>query len=187
MKFIGTKEINTERLLLRKVRKEDAEVAYNNWCNDPEVCKYVLWSKHKSVETTQRLYEMWEHEYEDDKTFRWIVELKDTKELIGTIDVVSKKYIDFGTCEIGYVYGKKYWGNGYATEALKAVIKYLFEECDAETIFAEFLTRNPASGRVMEKSGMIYEGEVKSRVVDNDGNRNDIRSYSITKEQFIKE
>ena len=186
MKFIGTKQIETERLILRKLTVNDAEEAYNNWCSSYNVSKYVMWKKHENVEETKKLFIAWEKEYEDLTTFRWIVELKETNELIGTIDVASKRYLPFGTCEIGYCYGEKFWGKGYGTEALKAVIKYLFEECDAEVIYADFMKNNPGSGKVMEKSGMTFEGYLRSRVLDKDGNRNDLGIYSITKEEYLK-
>lgn len=185
MKFIGTKELETERLILRKVRLEDATEAYNNWCSSYNVSKYVMWTKHENVEETKKLYENWVKEYEDLTTFRWIVELKDTHELIGTIDVPSKRFLQFGSCEIGYCYGEKYWGKGYGTESLKAVIKYLFECCDAEVIYADFMKNNPGSGKVMEKSGMTFEGYLKGRVIDKDGIRNDLGYYSITKEDYF--
>lgn len=187
MNFIGTKNIETERLILRKITKEDATSAYENWCSSDVVDKYVLWKKHESVETTKKLYEVWEKDYEDFTTFRWIVEIKDTHELIGTIDIASKKFLPYGACEIGYCYGEKYWSKGYATEALKGVIKFLFEECDAEVIFAEFMSNNPASGKVMKKSGMTFEGFLRKRIIAKDGIRNDLGSYSITKEEYYNQ
>ena len=185
MKFLGTKDLETTRLLLRKIKLEDAYQAYNNWCNSNQVDKYVLWKKHENVEVTLNQYAKWLEEYKDPKTFRWIVELKNTHEVIGTIDV-AKKFINFGSCEIGYCYGEKYWNNGYATEALKAVIKFLFEECEADLINAEFMSNNPASGKVMAKAGMKYEGTLRSRVIDKDNLRNDLLSYSITKDEYLK-
>ena len=184
MKFLGSKTLETERLILRKIRREDAIIAFKNWCNSDEVDKYVLWKKHPKLETTVKLYEEWIEEYKDDKTFRWIVELKENRDLIGTIDV-SSRFIHHGSCEIGYCYSDKYWNNGYATEALKAVIKYLFEECDADVVNAEFMANNPASGRVMEKSGMQFEGILRSRVIDKNNIRNDLLNYSITKEEYF--
>ena len=59
MKHIGTKELETERLILRKVRLEDADEAYKNWCSHDIVAKYVLWDTHKSVEETKELYKIW--------------------------------------------------------------------------------------------------------------------------------
>lgn len=186
MKLIGTKEFETERLILRKIKLEDAYIAFNNWCNSDEVDKYVLWKKHENVEVTLKQYSKWIEDYEDLRTFRWIVELKSNHDLIGTIDV-SKRFIDFSTCEIGYCYSDKYWNNGYATEALQGVIKYLFEECDAELINAEFMENNPASGKVMEKAGMKYEGVLRIRVIDKNNLRNDLISYSITKDEYFND
>jgi len=185
MKHIGTKELETNRLILRRIKIEDAEAAYKNWCSHDIVCKYTLWDKHNSVEETKELYKIWVKDYENLDTYRWIVELKDTHELIGTIDVASKKYLRFDTCEIGYCYGEAYWNKGYGTEALKAVIKFLFEEAEAEVIFAEHSILNPGSGKVMQKSGMKYEGIQRGRIIDKDGIRNDIVSYSITKEEYF--
>lgn len=185
MKYIGTQILETKRLILRRLTKEDAIEAYNNWCNSDEVSRYVMWDKHNDINVTKKLFEDWEKEYNDLSTYKWIVELKETKELIGTIDVVSKKYMQYGTCEIGYCYGEKYWGYGYATEALKSVIKFLFEECEAQTIYANHMSNNPASGKVMLKSGMAYEGTLKNRIVDKLGKRNDLLSYSITRDEYF--
>ena len=185
MKHIGTKELETERLILRKVRLEDADEAYKNWCSHDIVAKYVLWDTHKSVEETKELYKIWVEDYKNLDTYRWIVELKSTHELVGTIDVASKRYLRFDVAEIGYCYGDAYWNKGYGTEALKRVIKYLFEEVGFEIIFAEHSTLNPGSGKVMQKSGMKYEGILKGRIIDKDGIRNDIASYSITKEEYF--
>lgn len=184
MKFIGTKELETERLILRKVKLEDAYIAYNNWCNSNVVDKYVLWEKHENVEETLQIFNRWIEEYEDLRTYRWIVELKQNHDLIGTIDV-SKKYMIFGSCEVGYCYSEKYWNHGYATEALAAVIKFLFEECEVDLVYAQFMSNNKASGKVMAKAGMKYEGTLRSRVIDKTGLRNDLLNYSITKEEYF--
>ncbi len=184
MKYIGSNNIETNRLILRKLTVQDAYKAFENWCNRDNVDKYVLWKKHENADVTLRQYENWVLEYENPKTFRWIVELKENKDVIGTIDV-SKRFLKYGTCEIGYCYGDKFWNKGYATESLKAVIKYLFEEADADLICAEYMSNNPASGKVMKKSGMKYESILRSRVIDKDNERNDLINYSITKEEYF--
>ena len=68
---------------------------------------------------------------------------------------------------------------------IKAVIKYLFEECEADLVNAEFMENNPASGKVMEKSGMKYEGRLRSRVIDKGNRRNDLLCYSITRDEYF--
>ena len=185
MNLIGTKELDTKRLLLRRIKDTDYHDAFINWCSSDNVCKYTLWDKHKDESVTQRLYEMWIREYDYPDTFRWIVELKETHEIIGTIDVASKHFIKFGAVELGYCYGEKFWGKGYATEALKRVIKYLFDEVEMDVLYADYMERNPNSGKVMKKSGMIYEGVSRARVLDHDGIRNNLMSYSITKEDYL--
>ena len=186
MNLIGTKELETERLILRKVSVSDAEEAFKNWCNNPNVSKYTLWDTHKSVETTKKLFKLWEEAYKLNDTFRWGVVTKDTNTLIGTIDVPSNVWLKYGTAEIGYCYGEDFWHKGYAKEALKRVLKYLFEEIELDLIYATYMEKNQNSGKVMKSAGMKYEGFVRGRVLDHDGNRNNLHSYSITKEEYLE-
>lgn len=187
MNKIGTKELETERLILRRLKNEDYLDAFNNWCNNPKVAKYTTWEAHKTPEITKEVIENWVKQYEDLSVFRWGVQNKETGELMGTIDVVdsSRESNDIDVFEIGYCYGEKFWGKGYGTESLKAVIKYLFEEVGAEVIYAEHLSQNPVSGIVMKKAGMKYEGSQRGRYIDKDGIRNDMISYSILREEYL--
>ena len=183
MKSLGTKRLETDRLILRKINKKDYKQAYKNWCNSDQVEKYVTWAKHGSEDVTKELYEKWILEYEDKDTYRWIIELKESKEVIGTIGV-SKKFLPYSTCEIAYCLGEKFWNKGIMTEAAKRVIKFLFEECGAKTVWAEYLENNPASGKVMEHVGMTYEGTLRKRVTDKEGKRNDLVVYSIIEDEY---
>ena len=187
MNKIGTKELETERLILRRIKAQDYLDGYNNWCSNPNVAKYTNWETHKNSEETKELFKMWEKQYEDLGTFRWVVINKETGDLMGTIDVVDsgKESNDEDVVEIGYCYGEKFWKNGYGTESLKAVIKFLFEEVGVKVIFARYLNQNPGSGRVMAKSGMKYEGTQRGRFIDKDGIRNDIITYSILREEYL--
>lgn len=176
----GTKEIETKRLLLRKIRIDDYEDIYNSWTSDEEVCKYVTWNKHKSSDETKGLVKYWVNEYNNDYTYRWLVVEKDNYNVIGIIDVINKN-IQYMTCEVGYCYSSKYWGRGYATEALKAVIAYLHKE-EFPVVYAEHFESNIASGKVMQKAGMMYEAKLSKRVINKEGNREDILVYTSIKE-----
>ncbi len=186
MNLIGTKEIETERLILRRLRIEDADQAYLNWCSSANVSKYVTWNKHKDVKETKELFNIWIKEYEKNDTFRWIVEVKENHEVIGTIDVVEKD-INAMVSEIGYCYSEKYWNKGYATEALKAILKYCFIDIGFYLVFARHMSLNPASGKVMEKAGLKYEATLKGRMLDKDNIRNDLIYYSLTKDEYLKD
>lgn len=152
MNNLGTKKLETSRLILRKFIIDDYVSMYNNWCSDENVTKFVSFNPHKNSEETKEILSGWINDYENG-SYNWVVELKDNHEIIGNISVIdiSKKH---NNCEVGYVYGSKYWGNGYASESLKCVINFLLNECDFHLVEAKHHSSNPASGRVMEKAGM---------------------------------
>lgn len=183
MKLLGTKEIETDRLLLRKIKESDYICAYNNWCNDKEVAKYVTWDIYKDISVTKEFFRERANSYNND-IFRWIIEYKENNEVIGTIDA-SIKHNNYCSCEIGYALSKKYWNKGIMTEALKSVIKYMFEECDINLIYGRFLKDNIGSGKVMKKSGLRYECVLRDRFFDKDGKIQDIVVYFISKNEYF--
>jgi len=174
-----TKPIKTERLKLRKIKSDDYKKIFNCWTSDYEVSKYVTWEPHKNDEETKMLTEYWVSQYDKDNTYRWIVELNDSNEVIGMIDVIHMD-LQYMTAEVGYCYGSKYWGKGYATESLKAVIEFLHNE-GFYVVYAQHFKSNPASGKVMEKAGMEFEAILKSRVVNKNNKREDVLMYSSLK------
>ncbi|MBE6153041.1 MAG: GNAT family N-acetyltransferase [Firmicutes bacterium] len=182
MKNLGTQRLETKNLILRKLEIEDYKGAFKNWCNDPEVTKYVTWEPHKSEEVTKELYETWIKEYNNPNTYKWIVIEKESNEPIGTISVV-RFYQEDLSAEIGYCYGKNWWGKGYATEALTKVIDYLLNDIGLEKVVARHLVSNPASGKVMEKSGMKYSRLLHNCHINKNGEIEDIKYYTKLKKQ----
>ena len=91
MKPMGTKTLETDRLILRKFTPEDAEDMYENWASDPEVTKYLTWPVHTSVDVTKKLLEIWVQRYRDDNSYNWAIEYKETGRVIGNISVVKLK------------------------------------------------------------------------------------------------
>lgn len=172
----GTIKLESKRLILRKVKLSDYNNIFNCWTNDDNVSKYVTWNSHKTPEETKKLTNYWINEYHNDYSYRWLVVLKDTNEIIGMIDVIAKN-LQYMTAEVGYCYGSRFWGNGYASEALKTVIKYLHSE-GFPVVYAQHFESNIASGKVMENAGMEYEGKLRSRVINKNGEREDVHIYS---------
>ncbi|NLA84266.1 MAG: GNAT family N-acetyltransferase [Clostridiales bacterium] len=149
----GTKELHTERLVLRRFVIEDAQDMFNNWANDPEVTKYLSWEPHGSIEVTENLLRIWEKDYENPKCYNWAIVFDG--HLNGSIGLLNPRD-DMGEAEAGYCISKAYWGRGIAAEALAAVLKYAFEEAGFRRIIAKHDVRNPNSGKVMRKCGMKY-------------------------------
>lgn len=177
----GTITITTERLILRKFNLNDIGDFYNNVGNDAEVSKYVVWNRHENINVTSEYINKCISDYEKDYVYNWVIELKDIHKVIGSISCV-KVDVKNETCEVGYVLSSKYWNKGYMTETLKSVINYLMNDEGYKTIYANHLGANKASGRVMEKSGMQFEGILRNRMIDKNTLKYDnLYSYSITK------
>ncbi|WP_425449323.1 GNAT family N-acetyltransferase [Dethiothermospora halolimnae] len=175
----GTQSIKTERLLLRKISPDDVEMVYK-WMSDPEVCKYERWSPHQSVDFTRGyIIEVFDG-YKSDYTYQWGIQLGE--ELIGSVSIVNVNDYD-RKATLGYCLAKRYWSKGYTTEAVKAVIDYIFFEIGLNRIEATHSVNNIASGRVLEKVGMILEGQAKDYYFCNSGFQ-DSNIYGITRKAY---
>ena len=168
MNKAGTQRIETQRLILRRFRLEDAEDMYHNWASDPEVTRYLTWPVHASVEVTRSLLADWVARYEDGGTFNWVMEDKETGKAIGNISVV-KLNERTEAADMGYCMSRAYWGRGLMPEALTAVINYLFDVVGLNRIAACHDVNNPKSGRVMDKAGMRQEGILRAAGKNNLG------------------
>lgn len=177
----GTKIIQTGRLLLRKFQLDDAYDMFKNWANDSEVTKFLSWKPHDNVEATKSIVAQWVKEYENNNVYNWAIELKEIGEVIGGISIVKLDEIYY-SCEIGYCISRAYWNKGITSEALKAVINYLFSEVGFNRIVAKHDTNNIASGKVMIKSGMNYEGTLKKAKLRDNGEFYDLAIYTILKD-----
>lgn len=183
LNHVGTQNIETERLLLRKFKIEDVQSIFDNWAKDPENVKYLSYKgPHKSSEETYKVLNEWIEKYKNKNYYRWCITLKDTKEIIGSIDVMQVMEIR-STCELRYIISKKYWNKGIMTETLRAVIDYLFTKVGFNRIQARHFVENPASGKVMLKCGMKFEGILRQYSLKNTGKRCDSAIYSILREE----
>lgn len=182
MKHLGTKRIETENLILRKFRIDDAEDMFKNWASDDEVTKYLTWPKHSSVEVSKSIISMWEKDNDSLNHYQWCIELKELGQAIGSIGVVNLKE-DINTVEIGYCIGKKFWGQGFTSEAFGALIPFFFEEMQVNRVESRYDLNNPASGKVMEKCGLIREG-MKRQGDKNNSGICDVVLYGLVKDDW---
>lgn len=182
MEHKGTVNIETERLLLRRFTEEDAPAMFANWAHDEKVTAYMTWPAHKSVDITKRVISGWIESYKNDDFYQWAIVLKDINEPIGSISVVGKNE-KVCSVEIGYCIGAKWWNQGIVTEAFSAVIRFFFEEVKVNRIAARHDTNNPASGRVMAKCGLKYEGTLRQADFNNTGIV-DVSAYSILASEY---
>lgn len=169
MKNCGTQRIETDRLILRRYKIEDADAMYKNWASDSEVTKFLTWQPHSSVEVSRSIIEDWLKKYSDKKYYQWAIVLKDNgNEPIGGISVVHMNE-DISMVHIGYCLGRAWWRRGIMSEALKAVTDFMFDTVEVNRVEARHDPRNPNSGKVMQKCGMKYEGTLRSADRNNQG------------------
>lgn len=157
MKHLGTRRIETKRLILRRFTLDDALPMYRNWASDPEVTKYLTWQTHENAEQTKNVLESWISSYENEDKYIWCIAKKDNDEPIGSINAFHYQE-KINAMEVGYCVSRSYWHQGITSEALGAVMKYLLDEVGIDRIEARHDAINPNSGGVMRKCGMKHEG-----------------------------
>ena len=151
----GTIPLQTNRLILRRFRQTDAENMYNNWVTDSEVSRFWSWEPHKDISETKGLLSTWIEEYVKIDTYHWVIELEEISQAIGYIYLSDIDDVN-NTVSVHYALSRKYWGKGIMTEACKRVFDFAFNELGVKKIHTHHHIENPASGRVLLKSGMKY-------------------------------
>ena len=182
MEHKGTKRIETERLILRPFTAQDGPFMFKNWCSDPDVNRFLTWPVHASVEVSNRLAALWEEKANKPDVYQWAIVYKEIGEPIGSLAVV-RCWEETSRCELGYCIGKAWWGKGIMTEAVKAVVSYLIQDVGFNRVGACHDVNNPASGKVMRKSGMTFEGVLRQAGRNNQG-LCDEAVYAILAEDF---
>ena len=178
LQHTGTITLQTERLTLRPFTMDDAADMYANWVTDPEVTRYLRWPPHDSIDVTNAILDEWIAEYTKPDYYHWCIELRAEHMAIGSIGLISVGN-ETRSGEVGYALSRKYWNQGLATEALTAMIQYLINEVHFERIEAKHIAENKASGRVMEKAGMQYEGTLRKHLLGKDGRLYDGCVYAV--------
>lgn len=178
MKHLGTVPLETDRLLLRRFTAEDASAMFANWASDDEVARYLTWTAHGNPELTATILASWVDDYNRLNSYQWAIELKELGEPIGSIGVVSSDD-SFDSLMIGYCIGRQWWNQGLVTEAFSRLIDFFLDEVGAARIESMHDVANPASGRVMQKCGLLHEGRQHHRIRNNVGNLVDVEAYAI--------
>ena len=152
--------LETERLILRPLSVDDADAVFV-WASDPKVNRYMIYPLHTGVEVTRQWLRSVEQGAEGDYEFGFV--RRSDGLLIGTGGVYDN---GDGTWELVYNLRHDCWGRGYAAEAVKAMIAFAHDALGAKVFTAFHAVDNPASGRVMEKCGLVYQHEGEYSKVD---------------------
>lgn len=185
MNHLGTVEIETTRLILRKFTERDIQPAFDNWTSDEKVTEFLRWPTHTSIEVTRSVLLQWIELYKNKDFYQWAIVLKESgDEPIGTISVVGQNET-LNRVHIGYCIGSKWWHKGITSEAFMGVIPFLFDEVKVNRIESQHDPNNPNSGKVMQKCGLKYEGTLRQADFSNKGIVN-AAMYSILASEYYE-
>jgi len=173
--------LETPRLILRAMRMTDAQDVFM-FSKDPIVARHVLWDAHRSIFDSRAYLRAMIHQYREGSPCSYGIILKETNRLVGTIGFMSFS-AENGTAEVGYSLARWLWNRGLMTEALSAVLSMGFTCLPLNRIEAMHDTANPASGHVMVKCGMRYEGTMRGKIF-NKGRYIDVDLYAILREDW---
>ena len=174
--------IETKRLLLRTFELSDAKDV-QRLAGDRSIADTTLNIPHPYE---NGMAEKWisthQSKFDAGELSNFAIVLKTSGELIGAMGLIIVPR--FERAELGYWIGRPYWKNGYCTEAGRAVLQYGFSVLKLNRIHATHLTRNPASGRVMQKLAMVHEGHLRQHSKKWD-KFEDLELYGILRKQWI--
>ena len=183
MRWAEFTALQSPRLHLRKMRRDDLE-HYFRLAGSEAVTRYMLFQPHKSMEESKASMEKWLSRYEAGNCYHWVIGLKETDELIGIIDLLRfDETAD--SCSFAYMLGEEFWGRGYGTEALKAVLEFGFREMELACIEADHMEANAASGAVMRKCGMKCQGILSGKYEKNGAIHNAVL-YRINRDAWMQ-
>jgi [ribosomal protein S5]-alanine N-acetyltransferase len=173
--------LETARLLLRPFRLADAD-RVQELAGDRAIADTMLKISHPYEDgTAERWISNHRDWFEHHQQAVFAVTVKSDGLLIGALGLRFE--LDDQRAELGYWIGKPYWNQGYCTEAARAALQFGFEQFGLNRIFANHFLRNPASGRVMQKLGMVYEGRLRQHVKKWDAFE-DLEVYGIVRENW---
>jgi acetyltransferase, GNAT family len=178
--------LTTERLILSRPVEGDMQHIIHYLDSDKVYSENTanMPYPYKEADAEFLIHEVVDKGFENKTDFVFAIRNKENGLIMGLIgihhwDKANQK------AEIGYWLGKEFWNKGYVTEAMAEVLAFGFEVLNLNKMFANFFPHNPASGRVMEKSGMKQEAVLRQEIYKN-GKFLDFVRYSILKEDFKK-
>ncbi len=151
----------TPRLLLRPIAPGDAPAIFSGYAQDPEVVRYLSWRPHRSLADTKAHIARCLAASPDRKR-SYALTLRADGRLVGSFEL---RRPEPHRLDCGYVLARPFWGQGLMAEALSEVVGWAIRQDDVWRIGAVCDTENPASARVMEKSGLVREGILRRWLV----------------------
>lgn len=154
--------LETDRLVLREPRPEDALAIFESYSQDPLVTRYLIWTPNGNLAETEAFIAACIQARLKGDRYPYVVTLKDAEHIpLGMLDAKINQHI----VEVGYVLARAHWGNGYMPEAVKAFAKAALDKPQHYRIQAYCDVDNVPSARTLEKAGFQREAKAERYIV----------------------
>ncbi len=175
-----TPVLETERLVLRPPRMEDAAAVLASYARDEEATRYLNLPRNQTLEEAEEFIRARLRKMEEGAAFTWAITRRGEGErLIGMIELRPNGF----KADFGYVIARPFWGQGLMTEALRAVLDFAFTLPGMYRVWAVCDVDNVGSARVMEKAGLSFEGILRRHTMHPNvsAEPRDVRCYAKTR------
>ena len=151
--------LSGDRIVMRAPRIDDAEALFAEVASDPEVTRYLTWTPHPDVDETRRVItELFN--VGDDRT--WLIVLREMGEIVGLYGLRRR---ESHSVELGYCLARRWWGHGLMPEAVGLLLEHLQRDPGLYRVSATCHVDNTRSARVLERSGLSFEGRLARYVI----------------------
>ncbi len=136
---------------------EDAAPIFEQYAQDIEVTRYLVWRPHQAIEETHAFLRWCISAWENGSAFPWVLTRREDDHLVGMVEIRIDRY----KVELGYLLARPHWGRGYMAEAVQAIIDWALKQNGIYRVWAVCDVENSASARILEKVGMQREGVLR--------------------------
>lgn len=177
----GTITLQTKRLVLRRVRLEDAALLRQEMSR-PSISRYTGWNPYVTAENAREKIRQDQREDRERRGYCWIIEAEGHP--VGSIGAYGYEEAD-DSIELGATIFQAFQGRGYASEAMSEVVRYLFEDEELSRVHAWCHEQNIASARAQERAGLVAEGRQENAMTNPDGTRSALLLYGVSRKDWL--
>src|SRR5688572_19911849 len=146
-------QIFTNRLILQKLRYEEAEEIFYCYASKPEATRFMSWPTHQSIEDTRAFLQYAKEGWDKGTDFSFSIRPRRDSRLVGSFGIIN----EHGKVQFGYILGPAHWGKGYATEVCKTMMSILSHIPEVREVQTFIDADNAASAKVLLKSGLVED------------------------------
>lgn len=176
--------LKSKNIELKKIEDVNIDEVFSIYDND-KVFKYCGIIPKHNLETVKKMIGHFERDYNKRSRVKWGVFRKNPdNKMVGIIEAMDFDQ-KVNKVTIGYFLAEDFWGFGYATEAVRLLLEFLFVNVDINRVHAEVMPENEASKKVLVKNGFIKEGLLRQAALWSGKGIVDLEIYSILKVDYI--